>query len=155
MGSLSNEIRRQIAAPIMAEVVRAFESALQQNTPSVSGNLKNSLKVHKVGEFRYVLFGPDYAKDVEYGVPPPMSDTWTRTHRQRYHGTLRWVTRTYTGGKRPVKIPALMGDAKGPWRVITQYSRAGLGFVQSSMQQALGTDFSEVLPKQIEITSLD
>jgi hypothetical protein len=160
MGSLSSEIRRQVALPALELAVAAFEQALQLNTPSISGNLKSSLKVYRTGPDTYSLTGPSYALEVEYGTPDAPSEKWTRSHRQRYHGTLRWVTRTYSNYQRPRKIPALEGDEKGPWRVVSQHGRMGHGFIKQSMQQSMvevlssGGALSGALPKTIEITSL-
>jgi len=160
MGSLSSEMRRQVAIPALELVVAAFEQALQLNTPSVSGNLKGSLKVYRMGADRYSLTGPSYAVDVEYGTPEPVSEKWTRSHRQRFHGTLRWVTRTYSNYQRPRKIPALEGDEKGPWRIVSQRGRMGYGFIKKSIQQAMenvlsaGGSLSGALPRTIDITSL-
>ena len=155
MGSLTDEIRRQVLPVIRTGLQTGMLSALQQNAPSRSGNLKQTLEVQQKGDGLEIL-GPPYALTLDQGTPPPSTEKWTRSHRQRYHGKLKWVTRTYTGGHRPKKIPALMGDPKGAWRIVTQYGMPGYRFIERSMQEALrnlGSGLS--LPKQIEITSFD
>ena len=155
MGTLTEELVRQVLAPIAGKYVAACERELEQNSPNNTGNLIRNTKVHQVGPFEFDIVGPLYALDIEKGIDPPLTDKWTRSHRQRYHGTLRWVTRTYSGGQRPVKIPALAGDAKGPWRIMAQAGRPGNPFVQRSIQAAMGTDLTGILPDKIQITSLD
>jgi hypothetical protein len=155
MGTLTEELRRQVLGPVANAIVAACESALTQNAPSSTGNLVRNLNIHQVGPSEFDIVGPLYALDIEKGIDPPLTDKWTRSHRQRYHGTLRWVTRTYSGGQRPVKIPALAGDAKGPWRIMAQAGRPGNPFVQRSIQAAMGTDLTGILPDKIQITSLD
>tara|TARA_R110000824_G_scaffold274399_1_gene463094 strand:- start:30 stop:515 length:486 start_codon:yes stop_codon:yes gene_type:complete len=160
MGSLSSELRRQVAIPALEALVAGFEQGLQIYTPTVTGLLKSSSKVYRSGPEEYTLIGPSYALEVEYGTPEPVSEKWTRSHRQRYHGTLRWVTRTYSNYQRPRKIPALEGDEKGPWRIVSQRGRMGHGYIKQSMQQSMievlsaGGSLSAALPKSIEITSL-
>ena len=155
MGTLTEELTRQVLVPIANKWVAACERELEQNSPNNTGNLIRNTKVHQVGPFEFDIVGPLYALDIEKGIDPPLTDKWTRSHRQRYHGTLRWVTRTYSGGQRPVKIPALAGDAKGPWRIMTQAGRPGNPFIQRSIQAAMGTDLTGILPDKIQITSLD
>jgi|TARA_R110000824_G_scaffold182024_5_gene362920 hypothetical protein len=155
MGTLTEELLRQVVVPIAGAVVAACESELVLNSPNKTGNLIRNTKIHQIGPLEFEIVGPPYALDIERGIAPPPTDKWTRSHRQRYHGTLRWVTRTYSGGQRPVKIPALAGDAKGPWRILTQISRPGNPFIQRSIQAAMGTDLTGILPDKIQITSLD
>tara|TARA_Y100000310_G_scaffold176453_1_gene176571 strand:- start:1371 stop:1856 length:486 start_codon:yes stop_codon:yes gene_type:complete len=160
MGNLTQEIERQIARPTLEIVVRALEQSLQQNTPSVSGNLKSSLFLRKTGTLTYTLYGPDYAQLVDQGMPAPVSDKWTRSHRQRYKGTLKWVTRTYTNYMRPQKLARLIGTPQGPWRVLQNQGRMGYGFIAQSMADAFKQVFSGsgqlkgALPDTIEVTSL-
>ena len=161
MGNLSYEIERQIARPTLEVVIQALEKSLQQFTPSVSGNLKSSLVLRKTGDLTYTLYGPDYAQLVDQGIPAPTSDKWTRSHRQRYKGTLRWVTRTYTNFMRPTKLPRLVGTPQGPWRVLQNQGRMGHGFIAASMEDAFqqvfasGGQLKRALPSEIEITSLE
>tara|TARA_R110002020_G_scaffold38183_1_gene115065 strand:- start:159 stop:626 length:468 start_codon:yes stop_codon:yes gene_type:complete len=155
MASLTAEIERQIVPAIVGPLARGIEVALQQFAPEKSGNLKKTITVRQTRN-GIEIFGPPYALPLDQGTPPPSTDRRTRSHKQRYHGVLKWVTRTYIGGQAPKKIAALMGDPKGPWRVVTQYGMPGYRFIERSMQEALrnlGSGLS--LPKQIEITSFD
>ena len=158
---LQSDIEKQIGRPILALVAKEFESALGRNTPSISGNLKNSLSIQQTGDKEYKLYGPAYARLVEYGTPEPLSATWTRTHRQRYKGTLKWVTSTYTNYQRPQKIPALAGKPDGPWRVVQAYGRMGHYFIKNSITEAFETCFgrrklaASVIPETIDVVSLE
>lgn len=161
MGTLTQEVHKQIAEPALRLVVQAIEEGLDRNTPSMSGNLKANLVFRRAGVYEFQLYGPPYARLVEYGTPAPISDKWTRTHRQRFHGTLRWVTRTYTNYMRPKRIPRLEGTPEGPWRIVQDYGRMGHGFIHRSITEALQQVLSSrqgrlkaVLPQVMEVTSL-
>ena len=107
------------------------------------------------------MYGPAYARVVENGTPEPLSSTWTRPHRQRYKGTVRWVTRTYTNYQRPIKVPALEGKPDGPWRVLQAYGRMGQQFIRRSITEAMELCFgsrklaASVVPETIEVSSVD
>ena len=158
---LESEIEKQIGEPILSLVAKELDSALGRNTPTMTGNLKSWMSVQKTGNKEYKLYGPPYAKTVEYGTPEPASATRTRTHRQRYKGTLRWLTRTYTNYQRPKRIPALEGRSDGPWRVVQDYARMGHYFIRRSITEALESCFgrrklaASVIPETIEIVSSD
>ena len=158
---LSYEIEKQIGEPILSLVVQQIELALKQNTPSVTGNLQSSLSIQKTGNREYTLYGPAYARLVENGTPEPETSTWTRTHRQRYKGTLKWVTRTYNNYLRPKRIPALEGRSDGPWRVVQAYGKMGHQFIRTSFNEALQICFgprklaASVLPETIAISSME
>ena len=158
---LQFDIEKKVGIPILALLVREFESSLERNTPSITGNLKSSLSIRQTGVKEYTLYGPAYARIVENGTPEPESSTWTRTHRQRYKGTLRWVTRTYNNYQRPKRIPALEGKSDGPWRVVQAYGRTGHQFIRGSITQAIDLCFgirklaASVVPETIEVISME
>ena len=157
---LQYEIEKQIGVPILSLVVSEVQSALGRNTPSVTGNLASSITIVKTGNNEYTVFAPAYARVVENGTPEPASATWTRTHRQRYKGTLRWVTRTYNNYLRPTRVRALEGKPDGLWRVLQAYGRMGHQFIRRSFTEAFDICFgarklaASVVPETIEVSSL-
>ena len=72
---IQNDIEKLVGQPILELVVKEFDSALGQNTPSMTGNLKSSLSIQKTGNNEYTLYGPAYARVVENGTPEPLSST--------------------------------------------------------------------------------
>ena len=158
---LRTTIEKQVGVPILVLFAGEVVNALDRNTPSVTGNLRNSMPMTRTGNMEFTLYGPAYARIVENGTPEPETSTWTRTHRQRYKGTLRWVTRTYTNYQRPKRIPALEGRSDGPWRVVQDYARMGHYFIRRSITEALESCFgrrklaASVIPETIEIVSSD
>ena len=157
---LRTTIEKQVGVPILVLFAGEVVNALDRNTPSVTGNLRNSMPMTRTGNMEFTLYGPAYARIVENGTPEPETATWTRTHRQRYKGTLKWVTRTYTNYLRPKRIPALEGRSDGPWRVVQDYARMGHYFIRRSITEAQESCFgrrklaASVVPETIEVSSL-
>ena len=158
---LRTTIEKQVGVPILVLFAGEVVNALDRNTPSVTGNLRNSMPMTRTGNMEFTLYGPAYARIVENGTPEPETATWTRTHRQRYKGTLKWVTRTYTNYLRPKRIPALEGRSDGPWRVVQAYGKMGHQFIRNSFNEALQLCFgsrklaASVVPETIEVYSME
>ena len=68
MGTLTEELLRQVVVPIAFAYVAAFEREFVQNAPNNSGNLIRNTKVHQVGPFEFDIVGPPYALQKARGV---------------------------------------------------------------------------------------
>lgn len=158
---LQTEVEKHIGVPLLIFFAGQVEISLDRNTPSITGTLKNLMSMRRTGNMEFTLYGPAYARIVENGTPEPETATWTRTHRQRYKGTLKWVTRTYNNYLRPKRIPALEGRSDGPWRVVQAYGKMGHQFIRTSFNEALQICFgprklaASVLPETIAISSME
>ena len=160
MPSIKDEIESKIITPVAKRTMDVIMQILQNNAPEVTGNLKRSLYTRQVGRFRWSIFGPKYALDVERGTPDRSSETWTRRHRHRYNGRWTWVERTYHG-QRPMKITKKLAGGGNPWRIVNMVGKEGTRFIRRSLRETFQRLFGRQgeikneLPDVIVVTSLE
>ena len=163
MGSLSEELERQVFNVLEQWIItRLTENLKQAALPGFSGNLSEGVTVRKKGDLLQVtVTGPasEYAYKWEFGFTADTSATHTSTYTKRSRsGQLQRITRTYTGGQKPHQVPKKMAGGGNPWRVYAEQDSPGTGKFQQAFidtMEQLTAEAGRILPKELEITSLD
>ena len=163
MGSLSEELERQVFNVLEQWIITRLTANLKEAAlPGFSGNLSEGVQVRREGDLLQVIVtGPaaEYAYKWEFGLTVDPNAVHTSTYTRRTQsGQLQTITRTYKNGMKPHKVPKKMAGGGDPWRGYAEEDSPGTGkFQQAFMDtmEQLGMEAGRILPREIEITSID
>jgi len=163
MGSLSDELKRNVYDVLETWIINRLTQNLKEAAlPGFTGALSEGVQVRHTGDtLQVVVTGPaaEYAYKWEFGFKADPSATHTSTYTRRSRsGQLQRITRTYTGGQKPHQVPKKMGGGGDTWRVYAEGDSPGSGKFQQAFidtMEQLAQEAGRILPRELEITSLD